>query len=68
LFTVVGAVGAVELTSDVLGGELGAVDGPGSLVVAPQPTQASTAHNDRVFVNSDISLLLFMSNLSAPQP
>jgi hypothetical protein len=54
LLTVVGAVGAVWLTSDVLGGEFGAVVGPGSLVVAPQPTHASSIHIAADLVNSDI--------------
>jgi hypothetical protein len=54
LLTVVGCVGAVVLTSLVLGGELGAVVGPGSFVVAPQPTQATTAIAETVLLNSDI--------------
>jgi sterol desaturase/sphingolipid hydroxylase (fatty acid hydroxylase superfamily) len=65
LFTVVGIDGGVWLTSRVLGGEFGAVVGPGSLVVAPQPTHASTIHIAADLVNSDIWLLLLTSDSTA---
>jgi hypothetical protein len=52
--TVVGSVGAVVLTPLVLGGEFGAVVGPGSLVVAPQPTHAHSASADAVLLNTVI--------------
>lgn len=66
LLTVVGVVGAVWLTSDVLGGEFGAVVGPGSLVVAPQLTHVSTASSDAVVGIRDIYLLLLIIDTPLP--